>query len=80
MSVFSQYQSRYEESAEEEYTLQEYLEICKSDPMAYATASERMLAAIGEPEIVDTAKDPRRVPGRITEHGDSITEGLRELP
>jgi len=59
MSVFSQYQSRYEESAEEEYTLQEYLEICKSDPMAYATASERMLAAIGEPEIVDTAKDPR---------------------
>lgn len=59
MSVFSHYQSRYEESAEEEFTLQEYLEICKSDPMAYATASERMLAAIGEPETVDTAKDPR---------------------
>ena len=27
--------------------------------MAYSTAHERMLAAIGEPEIVDTAKDPR---------------------
>jgi|TARA_Y100000310_G_C20684687_1_gene818167 serine protein kinase len=59
MSVFSQYQSRYEEAAQEEYTLQEYLEICKSEPMAYATASERMLAAIGEPEVIDTAKDPR---------------------
>lgn len=59
MTIFSQYQSRYEDSAEEEYTLQEFLQICKSDPMAYATASERMLAAIGEPEMIDTAKDPR---------------------
>jgi serine protein kinase len=27
--------------------------------MAYATAAERMLAAIGEPEVVDTRTDPR---------------------
>lgn len=26
--------------------------------MAYASAAERMLAAIGEPEIVDTSRDP----------------------
>jgi serine protein kinase len=33
------------------------------DATTYATAAERMIAAIGEPEIVDTAKDPRL--GRI---------------
>ncbi len=27
--------------------------------MTYATAAERMLQAIGEPEVIDTAKDPR---------------------
>lgn len=36
-----------------------YFELCKTDKMAYATAAERMVAAIGEPELVDTSKDPR---------------------
>jgi serine protein kinase len=57
--IFSHYQSRYEALQEEEYSLQEYLDICKREPMAYATAAERMLHAIGEPEIVDTSRDPR---------------------
>jgi serine protein kinase len=59
MTIFNQYLNRYVESKEEEYTLQEYLDICKQDPTAYATAAERMLMAIGEPELVDTRKDPR---------------------
>ncbi len=59
MSIFSHYLSRYEEAKEEEYSLQEYMEICKSDPSAYATAAERMLIAIGEPEMIDTRTDPR---------------------
>ncbi len=59
MSIFSQYVSRYEEAKEEEYTLQEFLDICKSDRAAYATAAERMLLAIGEPELVDTRHDTR---------------------
>ncbi|MDQ8021064.1 MAG: PrkA family serine protein kinase [Moraxellaceae bacterium] len=59
MSIFSAYQARFEASKEEEYSLQEYLEICKSDRSAYATAAERMLMAIGEPEMVDTRLDPR---------------------
>lgn len=59
MSIFSHYQSRFEDAKEEEYTLQEYLEICKNDPNAYATAAERLLMAIGEPELVDTSKDLR---------------------
>ncbi|WP_412766137.1 PrkA family serine protein kinase [Skermanella cutis] len=44
-------------------TLVEYLEACKGDPLIYSTAAERILAAIGEAEVVDTAKDPRL--GRI---------------
>lgn len=59
MTIFSRYQNRYEEAKEEEYTLQEYLEICKADPSAYASAAERMLAAIGEPELIDTRNDSR---------------------
>ncbi len=58
-SIFSHYQSRYESLQEEEYSLQEYLDICKQDSMAYATAAERLLYAIGEPELVDTSRDPR---------------------
>ncbi|EDM48085.1 putative Ser protein kinase [Marinobacter algicola DG893] len=53
------FKDRYEATQEEEYTLEEYLEICKKDPAAYATAAERMLLAIGEPEPVDTSRDSR---------------------
>ena len=59
MTIFNQYLNRYAEAKEEEYSLQEYLDICKRDPSAYATAAERMLMAIGEPELVDTRHDPR---------------------
>ncbi len=59
MSVFSRYTSRYEASKAEELSLQEYLNLCKQDPSAYATPAERMLMAIGEPEVVDTRLDPR---------------------
>lgn len=59
MSIFNHYQQRYEASREEEYTLQEFLQICKTDKSAYASAAERLLMAIGEPEMVDTSKDPR---------------------
>jgi serine protein kinase len=40
-------------------SLQEYLELCKTDRMAYASAAERMVKAIGEPTIVNTMNDPR---------------------
>ena len=58
-SIFNSYQARYESFLEEEYSIQEYLQLCKEDPTAYASASERMLAAIGEPELIDTAKNER---------------------
>ena len=59
MSVFEQFQERYDATQEEECSLQDYLEICKTDPSAYATAAERLLIAIGEPEFVYTSKDSR---------------------
>ena len=59
MSIFGQYQTRFEDTQQEEYSLEEYLDICKKEPAAYATAAERLLLAIGEPELVDTSTEPR---------------------
>jgi serine protein kinase len=59
MSIFDQITSRFDARQEEELSLQEYLELCKSDPHAYASAAERLLLAIGEPELIDTRHDPR---------------------
>jgi serine protein kinase len=59
MKVFEKFQARYDAALEEEYSLEEYLELCKDEPSTYATAAERLLLAIGEPTFVDTSKDPR---------------------
>ncbi len=59
MSIFERYQARYESSREEVMSLDEYLELCKQDPSAYAGPGERLLMAIGEPELLDTRNDPR---------------------
>lgn len=59
MTIFSNYQARFDASKEEEMSVQEYLELCKTDKSAYASVAERMLMAIGEPELVDTRQDPR---------------------
>ena len=58
MSIFEHYQARYECKLDEEYSLENFLDICKEDKSAYVTASERLLTAIGDPEVVDTSKDP----------------------
>lgn len=58
MSLFNQLSARYSRE-EEEYSLEEYLNLCKQDKMVFASAAERMLAAIGEPELIDTREDPR---------------------
>ncbi|HMM51497.1 MAG TPA: PrkA family serine protein kinase [Burkholderiaceae bacterium] len=60
MTIFARYRSRYEAAQEEELSVREYLDLCRSDPSAYASVAERMLMAIGEPELVDTRLDPRR--------------------
>jgi serine protein kinase len=61
--VFSGYARDYDRRRDAEMSLQEYLEGCRRDATMFASAPERILAAIGEPELVDTAKDLRL--GRI---------------
>ena len=58
-NLFSAFASAFEARRNAEMPLKDYLEACASDPLLYANAAERLLAAIGEPEMVDTAKDPR---------------------
>ena len=46
--VFATYARNFEAHREADLTLAEYLEACRDHPMMYATATERLLAAIGE--------------------------------
>jgi serine protein kinase len=57
--VFDLYSSLFESRKQSEMSLRDYLNLCREDPTTYANAAERMLAAIGEPEVVDTSTDPR---------------------
>ncbi|HUZ75030.1 MAG TPA: PrkA family serine protein kinase [Stellaceae bacterium] len=62
-SVFGLFSRLYDSQKETDMSLEDYLKCCGREPMAYASAAERMLAAIGEAQIIDTSHDPRM--GRI---------------
>ena len=57
--LFSAFTRSYDSRKAAELSLTQYLNGCREDPMMYASAPERILAAIGEPTMVDTAKDAR---------------------
>ena len=59
MSIFKKFQNRYVTRQPEEYSLVDYLELCKDDHMAFASFPERQLHAIGEPVIIDTRQDEK---------------------
>ncbi len=59
----SRFASHFEQRRDAELTLEAYLQQCRGNPRMYSSAAERLLAAIGEAEIVDTSADPRL--GRI---------------
>jgi serine protein kinase len=61
--LFTEYASSYEARREHEMSLTEYLEGCRDDPLMHASSAERLLAAIGEPQFIDTSRDERL--GRI---------------
>lgn len=44
---------------DKDLSIEEYLELCKKDKTIYSSPAERMLNAIGEPEILDTKLDER---------------------
>ncbi|MGO7531814.1 PrkA family serine protein kinase [Rhizobium leguminosarum] len=62
-SVFDAFTRSYDARRETDMSISDYLDLCKKEPLAYANATERLLAAIGEPQMVDTARDTRL--GRI---------------
>ncbi len=55
-------------NVQEVLSLEEYLELAKTDPSMYASPHERLLKAIGEPIVVDTREDQRL--GRL--HNNAI--------
>jgi serine protein kinase len=57
-NTLGRFAERFNRTREEEISLEEYLELCKRNPLAYGTAAERMLKAIGEPQKIDTRHDP----------------------
>jgi serine protein kinase len=61
--IFDLFSEVYNRDKQEELSLQDYLLEARADPSLYATAAERMITAIGEPEFIDTSKDDRL--GRI---------------
>jgi len=57
--IFDRFKGEQAARSAEFMGFDEYLNLCKSNKLAYATAAERMLSAIGEPQLVDTSKEPR---------------------
>ncbi len=53
IELLEQYKTRYAAARDEEMSIEEYLDLCKREPGAYASAAERMLQAIGESELID---------------------------
>jgi len=64
----NKFKDKFASKKREVLTMSEYLEKIKTDPSLYATPAERLLKAIGEPTVLDTAKDERL--GRI--HGNRL--------
>src|SRR5579859_1424910 len=61
--VFDLYSTLFENRKQTELSLRDYLTLCRETPTTFANAAERMIAAIGEPQVIDTSTDARL--GRI---------------
>ena len=63
LDVFDIFSRDYARERFETMSLRDWLLAARDDKMFYATAAERMVSAIGEPDLMDTSQDPRL--GRI---------------
>ena len=59
LDVFDAFSRAYAREKFETMSLRDYLLAARDNPMMYASPAERMIAAIGEPEFVDTSRDSR---------------------
>ncbi len=81
--LFSHFQETFVRAQDEEMSLGDFLQYCKTDRMAYASAHECVLEAIGKPKLVNTAEDPRlsRIfQNRVIQSWDTFSEfhGMEE--
>lgn len=58
MGLFDEIKNNYSEK-QDEMSINQYLDLCKSDKNVYLSPSERILISIGEPEIIETKLDER---------------------
>lgn len=58
MSLLSKIKDDFSLSTKD-FSIDEYLELCRENSMMYASAAERILSAIGTPNIIDTKLDDR---------------------
>src|SRR6202008_1765268 len=66
LDVFDLFNRAYSREQLETMSLRDWLLAARDDKMLYASPAERMIAAIGEPDLIDTAHDPRL--GRLFFH------------
>ena len=52
LDIFADYARSFEARREADMSVAEYLEACRTDPGMYASAPERILRAIGEPDEI----------------------------
>lgn len=60
MSIFKKYKDNFNKQQPTKLTIESYVKLFEKDPTVLRTPSERMLAAIGEPEIIDTSLNVRQ--------------------
>lgn len=58
-TIFDQFKDAFDATRSDEMSLRDFLDLCKTDPMAYAMPAERMVHAIGDPKTFDTSTDQR---------------------
>lgn len=59
MSILTKYKAKHTRGKEDTLTLDAFLKLAKKDATVYASAAERILKAIGEPELINTMGDAR---------------------
>lgn len=58
-TILTQYKEQYQKNKQTQWTFEKYLREIKEDKTILLSAAERMLKAIGEPELIDTSKEAR---------------------
>ncbi len=59
VELFTTFRDAFVRAQDDEMSLEDYLHFCKTERMAYASAHECVLEAMGKPKLINTAEDAR---------------------